>query len=400
MKVLIVGNNVSGITAARRIREFSADAGISVLSSEPYPYYTRPKLIDLIAGTCGENDLFFYKPDWYIKNQIDVKTSTTVNSIDIKNKKAITNTDEILYDKLILATGAQSFVPPSCRTSLQNVFTLRTIKDALAINSAAKNATKATIIGGGVLGLEIAHAIKRVNPKLEITVLEVFDRLLPRQLDAEGSAILNNILSNGGIKTKTNVKILGTDGFETVSSVTLENEKIETDMVCISAGVKPDLSLCAGTDIAVNKGIIINNFLQTSVPDIFAIGDCAEYSGTVYGIIKPAMDMASILALNLVSGKTETEYKGSPISKTFKLLDFYLTALGTIDPEDTTSFDIIRAKTNDEYRKYIISKTDGHLSGYIAIAKKQQETKALKALISGMDLSSKKEKMRDMAFEF
>lgn len=400
MKVLIVGNNVSGITAARRIRELSADDEISILASEPYPYYTRPKLIDFLAGTCIENDLYFYPPEWYIKNKIDVKTSTTAGFIDTKNKKIISNAGEHFYDKLILATGANNFIPPSCRSSFQNIFTLRTINDARTISSAAKKAIQAVIIGGGVLGLEIAYAIKRLNPNINSLVLEMFDRLLPRQLDNEGSLILKQILSNGGIETKTSIKISGIEQTNKGASIILEKEKIETDLICISAGVNPNLSLCSGTDITVNKGIIVDNNLQTSVPDIYAIGDCAEHNGTVYGIIKPAMDMASILARSIVSGKTENEYKGSIVSKSFKVLDVYLTAIGMIIPENPDSFDIIRAQTSDEYRKYVLSKTDGHLVGYIAIAKKQQEAKAIKALSSGTNFSAMKEKMYDITFEF
>ncbi len=399
MHVLIVGNNVAGMSAARRIRELDEKAKITVFSQEDSHYYTRPKLIDLIAGKCTEKDLFFYKPEWYEKNRIQVFLGTPVLSINIVDKVVMTKDGFIPYDKLVLATGAESFIPDAFRSISRNIHTLRTLDDATKIKGKALLSKNAVIIGGGVLGLEIASAIRNINSSCDITLLEALPHLLPRQLDEKGSDFLRRILKKIGITPYCGVSDIRPVEENGLLKIKSSAGSVPYDLACISAGVRPKLDLAQKAGINTNRGIVVNDNLETSVPDVYTIGDCAEHKGMVYGIIRPAMEMAAVVAEQIV-GNQEAKYMGSTISKTFKILDFYLTSIGDYNPLDDNKTDVIHVQTDDEYRKFVLKKEDSTLIGFIAIAHKQYESKVLRLMASGQDLSGIKEKMYDSNYEF
>ena len=197
MKYLIVGNGVAGTSAAAQIRKQDSSGDITIVTDETVPFYSRIRLIEYLAGEAGEQDIVIYKDDWYGKNNIKLLLNSHVSEIDKDNKHVVTSKGETLpYDRLLIATGGLSFVPPVPGADKKGVFTLRTLRNADEIISYAEGRKKVILIGGGVLGLEAGNSLRKKG--LEVTVVEFFPRLLPRQMDPGGAQVLKGQMESMG----------------------------------------------------------------------------------------------------------------------------------------------------------------------------------------------------------
>lgn len=397
MRIGIAGNNVSAITLAKRLRDRDPAAGIEIFSKEPLPYYQRPKLIDFLAGSCPEQDLFFYPPSWYEKNRIIVNLGEPVLRVDPAAKKFVTPGREAAFDSLVLATGSSSFVPPVPGADLGGVFSLRTLDDCRRIKDRASRAANAVIIGGGVLGLETANAFRRLNPGLSVTVLELMPSLLPRQLDAEGAAVLASLLEAEKIPVRTGVSVTSLAGGPEVRSVELRDGSVPADLVVFSAGVRPDLGYLKTSGLRINRGVVVDDRLETSAPGVFCVGDAAEHRGSVYGIIRPALDMAEVAAANILAPGSK-EYRGSLIAKNTKVLGSYLLSIGEFSPADGADCTVVRATGNGEYRKFVIR--GGALAGFLSVGRRLPENRIQQMIASKTDVSAIVDKMRSLDYNF
>jgi len=278
MKYIIIGNGVAGTTAAAHIRKLDISGEITILSEEATAFYSRIRLIEYLAKEADKKDIVIHKDDWYEKNNIKLLLSTPVIEIDKDNKQVVTaGGDALQYDKVLIATGGISFVPPIKGSDKKGVFTLRTIKDADEIMHYGEDKKKVILIGGGVLGLEAGNSLRKTGH--DITVVEFFPRLLPRQMDPEGAGILKAQMEGMGFafylgaKTK---EIVGDDG---AAGIVLEDgTKIDGDVIMISAGVRPQAELAIKLGLPVNKGVYVNDRMETGMRDMYAAGDvtCSE----------------------------------------------------------------------------------------------------------------------------
>jgi len=383
MKYLIIGNGAAGMTAAKTLREKSTDASITVITDEKYHYYNRPALIDFIAGNKkNETELYFYPENWYSSNKIEVLLEKTAGKINLSEKKVYLDDGTSLnYDKLLIAAGARSNLPPIPRddTADSALLTLRCLEDAKDIIVRASTASKITVIGGGVLGLEAGCALKTRFPDVEISILEVAPWLLPRQLDANGAAILESQLKKLGIgRIETGVKIISVG--KTPNGIKINIEKpdkkleITADFALVSAGIKPNIELAAESGISVGKAIIVNEFLETSAQDIFAAGDIAEFNKTLWGIIPAAIEQGRIAASNILAPGS-ISYKGTITSNTLKVAGLELTTEGNI----STSPEISEVSFSDGekgiYKKIFIKKENNIPAGFICLGDKNTARK-------------------------
>jgi nitrite reductase (NADH) large subunit len=224
MHYIIIGNGIAGTTAAAHIRKLDSSGEITILSQEDTPCYSRIRLIEYLSRGLDENNLVIYKEDWYKKNNINLLLSTKVSDIDKETKHVTTANGKTLgYDKLLLATGGISFVPPIKGSDKQGVFTLRTLRDAQEILKYADNVNKVLLIGGGVLGLEAGNSLRKTG--LAITVVEFFPRLLPRQMDPEGADILRSQMENMGFRFYLGAKSKEIIGDDTVKGLLLKQTR-------------------------------------------------------------------------------------------------------------------------------------------------------------------------------
>jgi len=339
MKVVIIGNGVAGTFTAQHIRDQDKDTDIEIYSAEKYLYYTRIKLPELISEKIIIEDMIVYKQDWYERNNIKVFLKQKVNKILPKDKKILIEGIEnpIAYDKLVIATGSVPNMLPikNAREMIgKGVFSLRSIDDALEIKNFIKenNVKKAVIIGGGLLGLELAKQIKDCN--LETTIVEFFPRLLPRQLDLDCGGFLKEEIERIGILVELNAATeeIMEDG--SVRGVRIKDGRnIRAEIILIQAGIIPKIDLAKDANLETNRGIIVNQYLETSEPDIYAVGDCVEYKNQIWGIIPAALEQSKILA-GVIKGKKDLEYKGTVPKNTLKIVGIDLTSIGIYDPED------------------------------------------------------------------
>lgn len=348
---LVIGNGVAGTTAAEAIRQQDPQGSITILSEEDIPFYYRIRLNEFIAGDIGEDKLIAKKDAWYQEQRIDLRINTRITGLDAVAKRLTTETGEALaFDQLLLATGSHSFLPPIKGIDQQGVFSLRHIKDARAILAQAKNVEEVILIGGGLLGLEAGNALRKLGKK--VTVVEFFPRLLPRQLDSRGAARLQELMEGMGFTfrlsamTKT---ITGSHG--RAEGIALEGgDTLPGQMVVISAGVRPNLELAKTGGLACDKGVKVNDRLETSASDIYAAGDVAEHQGVVSGIWPAAMQQGKVAGANMAGGAAA--YQGATMSNILKVAGIDVAAAGNIDAEGRYESQV--ATSDTFYKKLVI----------------------------------------------
>lgn len=378
-KIVIIGNGVAGTFTAQNIRNLDKEVEIVVISQEKYPYYTRVKLPELISEKIKINDLIVFKEEWYQKNNVKSLLNRKVKRIHHKHKHLILDGEDDLipYDKLIIATGSTPNIPPIKNAKEmvgKGVFTLRNINNALEIREYIKNndIKKAIIIGGGLLGLELAKQIK--NCDLDTTVVEFFPRLLPRQLDEECGGLLKEQIEGMGIKVELDAATEEIIGNNRVKGIrTKDGRKLEADIVLIQAGIRATTDLAKDAKLDVNRGIIVNQFLETSAENIYAVGDCIEYKNQTWGIIPACIEQSKIVAASVLE-KKNLEYFGTIPKNTLKIVGIDLTSIGMFDPEDTdqvgAGWEILKNcdSQGDCYKKIVLK--DNKLKGAILFGEK------------------------------
>jgi len=331
-RYVIIGAGIAGVSAAEAIRKADPEGSILLLSSEHELPYFRMSLTRYLAGEVSEDKLHLHPESWYVENRIDLHIETKVVEIFPVNKTVLLEDgSQVAYDKLILAAGASPFVPPIQGTGMKGVQTLRTIEDANGILQACQEPIDVVCIGGGLLGLEVAGAIARHG--VSVTIVESLPWLLPRQLDQPASAILQDKIEAMGIQVIVGAKTLALVGEEHVRGVQLEDGRLlPAELVVISAGVNANLELARSAGLQVNRGIMVDEHMRTSDPDIFAAGDDCEYHGRLYGLWMPAKSQGTI-AGQVAAGK-EAEFPGDPPSAKLKVLGIDLFSIGQFTPQE------------------------------------------------------------------
>lgn len=394
---IVIGNGVAGTEAAKAIRKRDPQAEIMIFTQDHYPFYSRPRLPELLANEVAVEEIFVYKREWYNNNKIQLNLNCTVKSIDPKNQR-ITLTDEsnFTYNKLLLVTGSSGILPSiDGINTAEGVFTLRTVEDALTIIKRAACAKTVTLIGGGLLGLEAGNGLRKLG--LSVTVVEFFDRLLPRQLDAEGAMILQKQMEGMGLKFFLGAQSKSIKDVGITKILELKDGNIiESNFILVSAGIKPNITLAQEAGIPVNKGIIVNDCMETGIPDIYAAGDVAEHKGRIYGIWPASQRQGVIAGINM-SGGNET-YAGTVPSASLKVAGIRLTSLGDILVEDNTA-EQVKVENPDKniYKKLFIK--DGKIVGAIFLGDTKNAYEIGQLMEKKVDVNRFKDKILETDFD-
>jgi flavorubredoxin/NADPH-dependent 2,4-dienoyl-CoA reductase/sulfur reductase-like enzyme/rubredoxin len=305
MNVMIIGSGPGAIYTADSLRKRNKRAQITILTNDDILPYYRPALTKQLADDLNINDILIFPASYYTENNIKVKLNTEITQIQQTKKEIIDANGQIYkYDKLIIATGAKCFVPPIRGANLQQVYTLRTFKDFKNLKNKLKESTKVTILGGGLLGLEAAFSISKLGKK--VTVIEMAPRILPRQLDENASSMLLQKIQSSGIKVKICTFAEEISGDTKVRGVlTDHNEFIPSDTVIISAGIRSNIDLAVNAGIEVNRAIVVNDKMQTSHSDIYAVGDCAIYDGITSGLWETAIEQGKTAGTHIAGDKAK-----------------------------------------------------------------------------------------------
>ncbi len=360
--IVIIGAGISGISAAEAARKTAPDARILVISREKdLPYY-RLNLTRFLAGELAAEKLLIHPSDWYEEQRIELLLGREVAVIEVAKKMLRIKGGETLgFDRLILSLGSHSFIPPIEGVDKKHVFGLRTRQDALAISQQAGRGQRCVVIGGGVLGLEAAAALAQGGA--DITIVEGFDWLLPRQLNRAAGEQLAEHVRRLGIRLVLGGRVQKLTGDEHVAGVALESgEVLPADLVVFAAGVRCNSALARQAKLDVNNGILVNDSLRTSHPDIFAVGDVAEHQGVIYGTWLPAQAQGAIAGLNAAGGAGR--FMGVPRSNNLKVLDVDLFSIGQIVPEDG-SYSLYEVQEEGDYSLFVFR--SGQLIGAILL---------------------------------
>ncbi len=395
-EIVIIGNGVAGINVANNLRRLDKDIGITVFTDEPYHYYPRPRLIDLLAGKVTLEEMPFYGEDWYIKNSINVHLNSPVEKISCDEKRIILSNGKIFsYDILVLANGAKPSLPPIDGVDKIGVFTIRWLDDVLRLKERIKESGEVVVIGGGLLGLEIASAIQTSGANVK--VIEILPWLLPRQLDEIGGNLLRRILEGRGLEIFVNSATERIFGDVEVAGVsTKDGKEFKCNTVVVSAGIKCNTELAKSSGLNVNRGVIVDKFLRTSREDIYALGDVAEWEGKVYGIIPPVLDQARIVASNILG--EGIEYAGTVPSNILKVAGIDLFSIGIID--DTEGYDVLSHLDEERniYKKFVFR--ENKLIGAIVLGDRRNVASIEKVVKEGRDISKYKDNILSDDFDW
>jgi nitrite reductase (NADH) large subunit len=384
---LIIGSGVAGTTAAENIRLNDTKGEITIVTDEDLPFYYRVRLPDYLGGVVTESELIAKKDAWYDEKKISLQLNTRINGANPDKKHLLTAEGATLaYDRLLLANGSHPFIPPIKGSDTKGVYVLHTLHDVRKISQAAEKISNVVLIGGGLLGLETANALQKLGKN--ITVVEFFPRLLPRQLDNEGAARLQHFFENLNFTFKLGAITREITGDKRVKQVVLENGTVlPTEMVIISAGVRPTLDLAKMLGLKTDKGVIVDKFMQTSQRGIYAAGDVIEFEGKTYGIWPAAMEQGKIAGLNISGGKTS--YEGTILANTLKVAGIDLATTGEIDAENRYESKIVAYE--DIYKKVVID--NGRVIGCIMLGDRKNFNRINKAITSGEDILNELDSM-------
>ena len=360
-RYLIIGNGVAGTTAAQSIRELDKEGAVTIVSEEKVPFYSRIKLPDYVAGSQGVDDIIIRKDKWYKDQDVEVKLDVAIDDIDPELKVAVDrNGHSYPYDTLLLATGSYSFIPPIEGSGTGNVFALKTVADADRIVQASEGIKNATVIGGGLLGLEAGNALLKRG--ITVSVVEFFDRLLPRQLDTEGAALLQKMMENMGFVFYLGAKTEKILGDPEVQGVQLDSGTvIDSDLVLFSTGVRSRLELAEKLGIETDKSIVVNPLMETSRKGIYAAGDAVQVEGMNFCIWPEAQEQGRVAGINMAGGKES--FKGIVPSNRLKVAGINLASAGDIDQENRLEHE--KEKDETVYKKIV--KKDGAVVGCIML---------------------------------
>ncbi|MGI6747421.1 MAG: FAD-dependent oxidoreductase [Anaerovoracaceae bacterium] len=349
---IIIGNGAAGTTCCEEIRKRNKKCSIEVISRENIIGYNRPMLTKGILSDLDTIDLYIKPEEWYKENNITLTLNTEVKQINKDTKELVLDNGEIRsYDKLILATGAESFIPPIKGADQEGVFAIRNIAGVKKIQEFLKQIKKAVVIGGGILGLEAAWELKKAG--LDVTVIEKSANIMGKQLDARGSQLLKEATEKSGIKVINNLGIEEIVGDGKVAGVKLsDGTVVEGEMVILSTGIKQNIELAKDIGIETGRSIIVNEKMETSVEDIYACGDCAEYNGVNYAIWGQAVEMGKAAGINAVGD--EYKYEGFVPSNAFSGMGTSLFSVGDNgkDPEKVYKTIEVYDGTKNTYEKF------------------------------------------------
>lgn len=396
-RVVIIGNGTSGMAAADEIRRLSPSCKIDVIAREVHPFYNRMAIGRLLYGRTGLEDLYLMTREWYEKKSVDVWLNTHATEINRDERQVTLGTDETLpYDRLILAMGSSAVFPPIPGTDLPGCFVLREATDAQAIRAwrQEKGCQRAVVLGGGVLGIEAADALRRLG--LKTTIVEMADRLMSRELDAKGSAVLRHFLEELGIDVVTEASVAGITGGERVEGVEFaDGEVIAADIYVACAGVRANMELAVASGLDVNRGVLVNEQLQTSDNNIFAIGDVAELIGQVSGLWGVGTSQATT-AVAAMFGKDVT-YKAPSTLVSLKMEGIDVKGFGSLDVGEGGD-DIMDAKEeNSIHRRLAI--VDGRIVGAVFVGPPGTGKHVVQAVQNQSDVSGVLDRLREGDWE-
>nr|WP_256467624.1 MULTISPECIES: FAD-dependent oxidoreductase [unclassified Bradyrhizobium] len=362
--LVIVGN---GMAAARLVDELAKTAlgryAVAVIGDEPRLAYNRVLLSSVLAGETGSHEIELRPADWWRHRGVTVRYGYRVTEIDTGRRELkIEGEESMEYSKLVLAIGSTPLRLNVPGADLAGVHTFRDTRDVDLLLTLAAAKKRVVVVGGGLLGLEAAYGLAKAGAP--VTLLHLMDRLMERQLDAPAADLLKTLVERKGIRILLNASTVRIHGEGQVEGVELaDGSRIEADALIFAAGIRPNTALAKDAGIAVNRGIVVNDEMQTASPDIYALGECAEHRGTCYGLVEPAYEQARVLARHLAG--RPAAYQGSVVSTNLKVSGVSVFSAGDFMGGEGSESLVLTDRRRGTYKKLVIA--DGRLTGAVLI---------------------------------
>ena len=362
--LVIVGN---GMAAARLVDELAKAAlgryAIAVIGNEPRLAYNRVLLSSVLAGETASHDIELRPAAWWRDRGVTLKYGCMVTEIDVGRRELkIAGDESIAFSRLVLATGSNPLRLNVPGAELAGVHTFRDSRDVDLLLALAAGRKRVVVVGGGLLGLEAAYGLARAGA--QVTLVHLMDRLMERQLDVVAADLLKSLVERKGIRILLSANTARIEGDAGVEGVELsDGRRIAADAVVFAAGIRPNTELARTAGLAVNRGIVVDDQLATSAPDIFAIGECAEHRGTCYGLVEPAYEQAQALARHLAG--QHASYAGSVVATNLKVSGIGVFSAGDFTGAEGSESVVLSDVGRGTYKKLVIA--EGRLSSAVLV---------------------------------
>ena len=362
--LVIVGN---GMAAARLVDELTKVAqgryAIAVIGDEPRLAYNRVLLSSVLAGETASHDIELRPANWWRDRGVTLKYGCVATEIDVGRRELkIANEESIAFSRLILATGSTPLRLNVPGADLAGVHTFRDSRDVDLLLTLAARKKRVVVVGGGLLGLEAAYGLAKAGAP--VTLIHLMERLMERQLDAPAADLLKSLVERKGINILLNANTARIHGETRVEGVELaDGRRIEADAVIFAAGIRPNVALAKEAGISVNRGVVVDDCLQTGAPDIFALGECAEHRGICYGLVEPAYEQARVLARHLAGGAAR--YGGSVVATNLKVSGVSVFSAGDFMSGEGCEAIVLSDARGGTYKKLVIA--EGRLTGAVLV---------------------------------
>ncbi len=362
-KLVLIGNGMAGMRTIEELLELAPDLyDITVFGSEPHGNYNRILLSPVLTGEKTISEIMLNDEKWYADNGVTLLAGRTINKIDRRKRKVVAiDGTEADYDRLLIATGSNPFIIPVAGHDLEGVIAFRDIADVDAMLAAAKEHRHAVVIGGGLLGLEAANGLQKQGMK--VTVLHLMDTLMERQLDSVAGKMLKKELEARGIAFEMKASTKEIIGKKRVQGVVLEDgREITADLVIMAVGIRPNVQLAKDAGIFCERGVVVSDTMQTYDPRVYAVGECVQHRGEIYGLVAPLFEQAKVCA-NHLAQMGYGQYVGSMVSTKLKVTGIDLFSAGDFTSNEDTEEIVMQDATGGVYKKIVLK--DNKIQGAV-----------------------------------
>ena len=362
--LVVVGN---GMAAARLVDELAKVAlgryAIAVIGDEPRLAYNRVLLSSVLAGETASHDIELKPAAWWRDRGVTLKYGCAATEIDVGRRELkIANEESIAFSRLVLATGSTPLRLKVPGADLAGVHTFRDSRDVDLLLTLAAQKKRVVVVGGGLLGLEAAYGLAKAGAS--VTLLHLMDRLMERQLDRPAAELLKSLVERKGIRILLDANTARIHGETHVRGVELtDGRRIDADEVIFAAGIRPNVALAKDAGIPVNRGIVVDDVMQSGAPEIYALGECAEHRGICYGLVEPAYEQARVLARHLADGAAA--YGGSVVATNLKVSGVSVFSAGDFMGAEGSETVLLNDVRRGIYKKLVIA--DGRLTGAVLV---------------------------------
>ncbi len=385
-RLVLIGNGMAGVRTLEEILKLDADKyDITVFGAEPWTNYNRIMLSPVLAGEKTVDDIILNDRAWYEDNGITLHTGDPVVEINRVKRVVVSQSGvEAPYDRLLLATGSNPFIIPVPGADLEGVIGFRDIADVDAMLDAAGKYRKAVVIGGGLLGLEAANGLMKNG--MEVTVVHLMDRLMERQLDASAAAMLKKSLEERGMKFLMETSTSEVLGEERVTGLRFaDGSEIEAELVVMAVGIRPNIELAQKAGIYCEKGVVVNDTMQTYDPRVYAVGECVQHRNVCYGLVAPLFEQAKVAANHLVEMGI-ARYEGSITSTKLKVTGIDLFSAGEFMEQEGDETLVLQDPAEGVYKKLVVR--DNRIKGAVLYGDTMDGTWYFQLLREGTDISA------------